>query len=100
MDWGEDVETAANRELQEETGLQLVTVKRLVGVYSAANRDERFHSVCVALEATVKGEMTINDPDEVLEVKAFEVEALPTDQLAHDHHQQLQDYLSGRTGLT
>ncbi|MEL7067308.1 MAG: NUDIX hydrolase [Cyanobacteria bacterium J06581_3] len=100
MDWGEDVETAAKRELEEETGLQLVLVKRLVGVYSAANRDERFHSVCVALEATVDGEMTINDPDEVLEVKAFETAAIPTDQLAHDHYQQLQDYLAGTTGLT
>ncbi|MEL6489310.1 MAG: NUDIX hydrolase [Cyanobacteria bacterium J06634_6] len=100
MDWGEDVETAAKRELEEETGLQLVLVKRLVGVYSAANRDERFHSVCVALEATVDGEMTINDPDEVLEVKAFETAAIPTDQLAHDHYQQLQDYLAGKTGLT
>ncbi|MEO1635717.1 MAG: NUDIX domain-containing protein [Cyanobacteria bacterium J06631_9] len=100
IDWGEDVETAAKRELTEETGLRVVSIKRLVGVYSAANRDERFHSVCVALEATVTGQMTVNDMDEVLEVRAFAPQALPTDQLAHDHQRQLQDYLAGTTGLT
>lgn len=97
VDWGEDLKTAAARELGEETGLRLVSVKRLVGVYSGEMRDRRFHSVCVAVEANVEGDMQVADPDEVMEVQAFRTDALPTERLAHDHTQQLEDYFAGRT---
>ncbi len=99
VDWDEDVATAAARELTEETGLTLTTVGRLVGVYSASGRDPRFHSVCIALEAHVEGAFNVFDEAEVIEVKAFHVQDLPTEQLAHDHTQQLQDYFSGKTVL-
>jgi ADP-ribose pyrophosphatase YjhB (NUDIX family) len=99
VDWGETVSAAAKRELREETGLSLTTVGRLVGVYSAGDRDPRFHSVCVALEANVEGSFEIFDADEVLEVNAFDVRALPSDNLAHDHAMQLQDYFAGKTVL-
>ncbi len=39
VDWGEDVPTTIQRELMEETGLELVKIRRLVGVYSAPDRD-------------------------------------------------------------
>lgn len=96
IDWGEDVQTAARRELLEETGLTLTAVNRLIGVYSNTQRDQRFHSVCVALEAQVSGQMRVADPDEVLDIQAFVPEELPRD-LAHDHARQLQDYLTGKT---
>lgn len=99
VDWDEDVATAAARELTEETGLMLTTVGRLVGVYSASGRDPRFHSVCIALEAQVEGSFNIFDEAEVMEVKAFHIPDLPTEQLAHDHTQQLNDYFAGKTVL-
>ena len=99
VDWDEDIATAAKRELAEETGLQLIEVGRLVGVYSGAGRDPRFHSVCVALEAQVEGSFQIFDQAEVLEVKAFHSYELPTAKLAHDHAQQLEDYFAGKTVL-
>lgn len=99
VDWDEDVAAAAKRELNEETGLTLTAIRRLVGVYSGADRDPRFHSVCVALEADVEGTFKIFDQDEVLEVKAFYRQDLPSEKLAHDHAQQLQDYFAGRTVL-
>lgn len=97
VDWGEDMETAAARELLEETGLMLVSVERLVGVYSGTARDHRFHSICVAIEARVEGTMSTGDPDEVLEVRAFRIDELPSERLAHDHTQQLEDYFARRT---
>lgn len=97
VDWGEDVQQAAERELVEETGLVLVSVERLVGVYSGMLRDERFHSICVALEAKAEGTMAIADPNEVLEIRAFHPGELPAGPLAHDHAQQLQDYFAGKT---
>lgn len=99
VDWDEDIETAARRELAEETGLRLTTIGRLVGVYSAANRDPRFHSVCVALEAQVEGSFEVFDKAEVLDVQAFDTQALPASNLAHDHAEQLNDYFAGKTVL-
>lgn len=97
VDWGEDIPTAVRRELAEETGLDLVKIRRLVGVYSAPDRDPRVHSICVLVEAEVKGEMKIRDSLEVLDIKAFSPTSLPPGELSHDHTQQLQDYFAGST---
>ncbi len=99
VDWDEDIETAARRELTEETGLTITTVGRLVGVYSASNRDPRFHSVCVVLEAQVEGAFNVFDEAEVLDVQAFDPQALPAGKLAHDHAAQIEDYFAGKTVL-
>lgn len=98
VDWGEDIATAARRELKEETGLTLTQMGRLVGIYSAPQRDPRFHSVCVCLEAWVDGAFGATDVDEVLEVQGFELTALPQP-LSHDHQRQLEDYLNCETVL-
>ena len=99
VDWGEDVPAAVQRELAEETGLELVKIRRLVGVYSAPDRDPRIHSICIVVEADVTGRMKVRDPLEVMEVRAFAPGALPPERLAHDHSQQLQDYFAGLTTL-
>ena len=99
VDWGEDIATAVRRELAEETGLELVKIRRLVGVYSAPDRDPRIHSICILVEAEVNGRMKIQDTLEVKEVKAFSPSSLPPGKLAHDHTQQLQDYFAGLTKL-
>lgn len=100
VDWGEDISTAARRELLEETGLSQVRLGRLVGIYSAPERDPRFHSICVAIEARVQGTPSIIDPHEVLEIQSFSPANLPLGQLAHDHDRQLKDYFSGSTVLS
>ncbi len=99
VDWGEDIPQTVRRELREETGLDLVNISRLVGVYSAPDRDPRIHSICVVVEAEVQGEMEIQDTLEALEVHAFASDSLPLGQMSHDHTRQLQDYLNGLTTL-
>lgn len=47
VDYGERVEDAAARELREETGIS-ARPARLIGVYSAPDRDPRGHVVSIA----------------------------------------------------
>ncbi|MEO1402585.1 MAG: hypothetical protein AAFV72_15255 [Cyanobacteria bacterium J06635_1] len=51
------------------------------------------------LEAHVDGDFDVYDKAEVLEVRSFSIDRLPQEPLAHDHKQQLQDYLEGKTVL-
>ncbi|WP_414529071.1 NUDIX hydrolase [Nodularia chucula] len=99
VDWGEDIPTTVHRELIEETGLELVKITRLVGVYSAPDRDPRIHSICVVVEAEVTGKMEVQDTLEAIEVQAFSPDSLPLGKMSHDHTRQLQDYLKGLTTL-
>ncbi|ERN40706.1 ADP-ribose pyrophosphatase [Rubidibacter lacunae KORDI 51-2] len=97
VDWGEDLPTTVQRELTEETGLELVAIRRLVGVYSARDRDPRVHSISILVAADASGTLQVRDRDEITEVAAFERAALPLGTLSHDHDRQLRDYLSGAT---
>jgi 8-oxo-dGTP diphosphatase len=99
VDWGEDIPTSVKRELNEETGLDLIGIRRLVGVYSDPTRDPRFHSICVLVEAVVEGTMQAQDTLEVMDVQAFAIGDLPQGELSHDHDRQLADYLLGVTVL-
>jgi 8-oxo-dGTP diphosphatase len=97
VDWGENIPTAARRELKEETGLELVQIIRLVGVYSAADRDPRLHSISISLAVKAQGQFRVEDDLEISDVKAFAPMDLPLDNLSHDHGQQLKNYLQGLT---
>lgn len=97
VDWGQDVPATVRRELAEETGLELLEIRRLVGVYSAPDRDPRIHSICVLVEADVRGSIQIRDQSEIIEVRAFDPSAIPRGNLSHDHDRQLQDYFDGKT---
>lgn len=94
VDWGEDIPSTIKRELKEETGLELVKIDRLMGVYSSPDRDPRLHSISILIETQVTGEMNIEDTREILQVKAFSRDDLPLGNLAHDHDRQIQDYLA------
>lgn len=99
IDWGEDIPTSVRRELLEETGLELLQIKRLVGVYSDPRRDPRFHTICVVIEAAVSGEFNVQDTLEVKDIKAFSRAEIPQGHLSHDHDRQIQDYFDGLTVL-
>jgi 8-oxo-dGTP diphosphatase len=97
IDWGEDIYSSAKRELLEETGLELLFIKRLIGVYTSFERDPRVHSLSILLEVKAQGELKIADLNEVLALQSFFPSEIPFENLAHDHGQQLQDYLQGGT---
>ncbi|UIE39339.1 NUDIX hydrolase [Leptodesmis sichuanensis] len=99
VNWGEDIATSIQRELEEETGLEVARICRLVGVYSSPERDGRVHSICVVVEVQATGSLKINDPVEVIDVQAFTPADIPIGTLSHDHDRQLKDYFAGHTTL-
>ena len=99
VDWGEDILNTAQRELKEETGLDLIGMKRLIGVYSSPDRDPRLHSISILIEVEARGDMKVKDTWEIGEVRAFSPDEIPIGNLAHDHDRQLQDYLQGKTAI-
>jgi ADP-ribose pyrophosphatase YjhB (NUDIX family) len=87
VDYGESAQAAAARELKEETGLEVATL-RLLGVYSAPGRDPRFHTLTVVYLADATGEPAAGD--DAADVRWFALTALP-EQIAFDHRQIIED---------
>ncbi len=89
VEYGEKVEDAAIREMQEETSLK-VKIKKLVGVYSDPKRDPRGHTVTIVFEV-VRMSGKLQGKDDASEAKFFSLKSLP--ELAFDHRKIIQDYL-------
>ncbi len=87
IEYGESAETAATRELIEETGLEAKNLL-LVGVYSQPGRDSRFHTLTVAYKANVSG--LLNAGDDAQEAKWFDLHSLP-EHIAFDHRDIIMD---------
>lgn len=80
LEWGEDLRSAISREVFEETGARVTELGELLGVYSAAQRDPRFHAVTVVVAASVSSpDQSRVNPIEVSEVGLFRDAELPTD---------------------
>jgi 8-oxo-dGTP diphosphatase len=88
VDYGESVESAAQREAFEETGLQVELIEQFF-VYSDPSRDPRKHTMSVVFLATAKGEPQAGD--DAKSVGIFESWRVP-DNLCFDHDCIVQDY--------
>lgn len=88
VDYGESVETAAQREAQEETGLTVTLIEQF-HVYSDPQRDPRKHTLSVVFLATAYGEPIA--ADDAKSVQIFEPWQMPNN-LCFDHDKILQDY--------
>lgn len=80
VEWGETLRSTLVRELAEEAGVEESTFRRVVGVFSAPERDPRFHAVTVVVEAAVGP--IVKPPMNRLEIREaafFAPDALPDD---------------------
>ncbi len=95
VEYGETVENAVRREMIEEVNLDLHDLKQF-HVYFEPSRDFRHHSVEVTHLAKTFSLPTAGDDA----AKAFvvKVDDIPWKELAFDHAQILQDYLSYKNG--
>ena len=90
VDEWEMVETAAIREVKEETGLR-IHLDTLLYVYSNPARDNRQHNLSVVFTAEItEGAMIPTAGDDARQAKFFNVESLP--RLAFDHAEILEDF--------
>jgi 8-oxo-dGTP diphosphatase len=96
---GEKVETAALREVSEETSLEIEPVDILV-VYSDPKRDSRRHILTVVFIGKIlKG--VPNPKDDSSEIQWIQLDDIQKKDLAFDHKQILSDYIQWRkTGGT
>ena len=89
VEYGEKVEDAVVREVNEETGLDTKIID-IVGVYSDPSRDPRGHVVTVVyLLEILDGE--IKGSDDAADAKFFDLNDLP--KLAFDHNVVLKDII-------
>jgi 8-oxo-dGTP diphosphatase len=96
LEWGETLRRAVARELAEEAGVDVVELGALSGVYSAPERDARFHAVTVVVCAVVsEPARPPENPAEIAEVRLFSEQALPS-ALAHGMTAMLDDARNGR----
>ncbi|HEX5659484.1 MAG TPA: NUDIX hydrolase [Polyangiales bacterium] len=95
LEWGETARATIVRELLEEAGASVLCTGRLVGVYSAPERDQRMHAVTIVVEAEVAEALRgPSNPLEVLDAKFFALSALPSP-LAYKYDEMLGHALTG-----
>ncbi|MEM0202955.1 MAG: NUDIX hydrolase [Archaeoglobaceae archaeon] len=87
VEYGETVENAVLREVEEETGLK-GKIHSLVGVYSDPNRDPRGHFVSICFIVIPTGG-ELRSGSDAKEVALFSLHELP--KLAFDHEKMIKD---------
>jgi 8-oxo-dGTP diphosphatase len=89
VEYGEMVESAAKREVQEETGIA-IDLSAILGVYSDPKRDPRDHTVSVVFVGKMVGGQ-LQGGDDAADAKWYDMNDLREEQLAFDHEMIVQD---------
>ena len=82
MEIDETAETAAIRELKEETGLEVDNLKQ-VGAFSKIDRDPRERVISIAYYTIIQGTHHVKGNDDAARARWFSIRSLPP--LAFDH---------------
>jgi len=89
VDYGETVENAIIREINEETSLK-VKIKDLIGIYSNPNRDPRGHTISIVYLLEIKSGI-LKSGDDASDAKFFNLDNLPD--LSFDHDKIINDVI-------
>jgi 8-oxo-dGTP diphosphatase len=95
VDVGETVESAVERELQEEMGINASSQAsriRLLGIYSDPQRDNRRHTVSAVFSIRLDGSERPKAADDVKQVKRISLATVESHKYFADHRAILLDY--------
>ena len=93
VDAGESVKKSCQRELKEETGLNLYADQlEFCGFYDDINRDPRSRIIAFAYKAQLDVIVDVKGKDDALDAKWFDTKKLPP--LAFDHFKILENALN------
>ena len=93
VDYGESLEEAVAREVEEETGLKVVELKQL-HTYSDPGRDPRFHTIGTVFIAQAKGKPKAGD--DAAGIKVVKLSEIGKLELAFDHKKIVEDYIKSK----
>ena len=91
MNMDETTEQCAIRELEEETGLKVSTVRQ-IGAYSKVDRDPRGRTITVAYLAIIDKPAQVTGQDDAAKAEWFPLSAFP--ELAFDHADIMEDAIN------
>jgi 8-oxo-dGTP diphosphatase len=89
IDMDEELETACQRELEEETGLKVGEMKQF-RAFGGVNRDPRHRTISVLFYAFTEDELVACAGDDAAKAQWFPINQLP--ELAFDHRQILEEF--------
>ncbi|CAL66488.1 NUDIX domain-containing protein [Christiangramia forsetii] len=81
---GENLETAAKRELLEETGVEVKSMQQ-VQAFGEPGRDPRGHTISIAFLSRIFCEEHLKPSDDAKDAQWFAIEKLHSMKLAFDH---------------
>lgn len=89
IDMDEELETACQREMEEETGLKVGELKQFKA-FGSVNRDPRHRTISVVFYAFADDELVACASDDAANARWFPLNQLP--ELAFDHQQILEEF--------
>lgn len=88
LEENEPLEDGAKRELEEETGLKVKSLKQ-VKAFGTPGRDPRARTISIVFYGEIASEEKVKGSDDAEEAKWFSIDQLP--QLAFDHAEILEE---------
>ncbi len=89
IDMDEPLETACQRELEEETGISITELKQFKA-FGAVDRDPRHRTISVIFYSFTEGELIAQSGDDAAKAQWFPIDQLP--ELAFDHQLILEEF--------
>lgn len=91
IDMNEELETACQRELEEETGIRIKEIKQF-RTYGNVNRDPRHRTISVVFFAFADDELNARAGDDAAKAQWFPLSQLP--EMAFDHEPILREFIA------